>query len=46
MDSMVETLAEYAAGLRFRDLPPDVVHECKRKLIDTLGCAVGNFDSQ
>jgi len=43
---MIETLAEYAAGLRYKDLPPDVVHECKRKLIDTLGCAVGGFDSQ
>src|SRR5262245_7720499 len=46
MDSMIETLAEYAAGLRYKDLPPAVVHECKRKLIDTLGCAVGGFASQ
>ncbi|MBI2510066.1 MAG: MmgE/PrpD family protein [Betaproteobacteria bacterium] len=43
MDSMIERLAEYAAGLRYRDLPPEVVHECKRKLIDTLGCLAGGF---
>ena len=43
---MIERLAAYAAGLRYRDLPPDVVHECKRRLVDTLGCAIGGFDSQ
>lgn len=43
MDSMIERLAEYAAGLRYRDLPPETVHECKRKLIDTLGCLAGGF---
>jgi 2-methylcitrate dehydratase len=46
MDSMIERLAEYAAGLRYKDLPPETVHECKRRLIDTLGCAIGGFASQ
>jgi len=46
MDSMIEKLADYAAGLRYKDLPPEVVHECKRRLIDTLGCAVSGFASQ
>jgi 2-methylcitrate dehydratase len=46
MDSMIEKLAEYAAGLRYKDLTAEAVHECKRRLIDTLGCAVGGFDSQ
>jgi 2-methylcitrate dehydratase len=46
MDSMIESLAGYAAGLRYRDLPVEAVHECKRRLIDTLGCAVGGFDSK
>ena len=46
MDSMIEKLADYAAGLRYKDLPPEAVHECKRRLIDTLGCAVGGFTSQ
>lgn len=45
MDSMIERLAEYAAGLRFRDLTPEAVHECKRRLIDTLGCLAGGFDA-
>lgn len=34
-------LAEYAWGLGFGDLPADVVHEAKRRVIDSLGCALG-----
>jgi 2-methylcitrate dehydratase len=45
MDTTIEQLAEYASGLRYEDLPRDAVHECKRRLIDTLGCLVGGFDS-
>lgn len=43
MDRSTEALARYAADFRFGDLPADVVHETKRKLIDTLGCALGAF---
>ena len=46
MDSMIEQLAEYAAGLRYRDLTPEAVHECKRRLIDTLGCLAGGFGAR
>jgi 2-methylcitrate dehydratase len=46
MDSMIEELSDYAADLRYKDIPPEVVHECKRKLIDTLGCAIGGFNSK
>ena len=46
MDSMIEQLAEYAAGLRYKDLGPDTVHQCKRRLIDTLGCLAGGFDAR
>lgn len=34
-------LAEYVWGLGFGDLPPGVVHEAKRRVIDSLGCALG-----
>ena len=46
MDKATELLARYAAALRFEDLPPEVVHDAKRKLIDTLGCAIGAFDEE
>jgi 2-methylcitrate dehydratase len=45
MDSMIEQLAEYAVGLRYKDLSPEAVHQCKRRLIDTLGCLAGGFDA-
>jgi 2-methylcitrate dehydratase len=45
MDSTIERLADYAAGLRYEDLPRDAVHECKRRLIDTLGCLAGAFEA-
>jgi len=43
---MIERLADYATGLRYRDLPLEAVHECKRRLIDALGCVVGGFDAE
>lgn len=46
MDSMIEQLSEYASGLRYEALPREAVHECKRRLIDTLGCATGAFDAR
>ncbi len=46
MDQRIRELSEYAAGLTYDELPPAVVHECKRKLIDTLGCAIGAFDAE
>lgn len=39
-------LAEYAHGLQFTDLPDEVVHEVKRRLIDSIGCAIGAFNSE
>ena len=39
-------LAEYAASLRFEDLPAEVVHQTKRLVLDTLGCALGGVPSE
>src|SRR5262245_6853463 len=41
MSTLVARLSEYAAGLRYEDLPADVVRQTKRLIIDTLGCALG-----
>ena len=46
MGTIVESLSDYAASLRFEDLPPGVVHQAKRLLIDTLGCALGGFSGE
>ncbi|MDH7514870.1 MAG: MmgE/PrpD family protein [Bacteroidota bacterium] len=39
--SFSRTIAEFALNLRYEDLPPDVVHEVKRYLYDSVGCAYG-----
>lgn len=46
MDKTTELLSSYAHSLTFDDLGPEVVHQVKRTLIDTLGCAMGGFSSQ
>ena len=46
MTTMAETLSGYAASLRYEDLPDDTVHLAKRFIIDTLGCALGGYDSE
>ena len=46
MGTIVESLSDYAAALRFDDLPSDVVHQAKRLLIDTVGCAIGGFSGE
>ncbi len=40
MTSPSRRLAGFAAGLRFEDLPPPVVHQACRVVLDAVGCAV------
>jgi 2-methylcitrate dehydratase len=44
MDATTARLVEFASQARYSDLAPDLVYECKRRLIDTLACAVGAYD--
>ena len=46
MDRIVDYLTSYTIGLHFDDLPQPVVHQAKRMMMDTLGCAIGGYDSQ
>jgi 2-methylcitrate dehydratase len=39
-------MAEWAASLRFENLPPETVHQAKRFLLDSLACALGGFLQQ
>jgi 2-methylcitrate dehydratase len=36
-------IAEFAVGLKFEDLPEEVVQEVKRYLYDSIGCAYGAY---
>lgn len=38
-------LACYSSSLNFEDLPPEVVHEVKKRLIDSFACALGAYNS-
>src|SRR5438067_5743303 len=44
--TLAQRLAEYACALRFEDLSKQVVHEVKRRVIDSLGCALGAWNEQ
>jgi 2-methylcitrate dehydratase len=46
MDGTTEGLAQYASSLRYEGLSAGAVHEGKRHLIDSLGCAMGGSRSE
>ena len=44
--SLAHRLAEFACSLNFEDLSPEVVHEVKRRVIDSFGCALGAWHEE
>jgi 2-methylcitrate dehydratase len=44
--TLAHQLADYASALRFEDLSKEVVHEVKRRVIDSLGCALGAWKEE
>ena len=46
MDHSTKSIAEFAVRLDYADLPAEVVHDCKRRIIDTIGCAIAAFDDE
>jgi 2-methylcitrate dehydratase len=46
MDRTTELLSTYACRLTYQDLPPEVVQQVKRTLVDTFGCALGGFSAE
>jgi 2-methylcitrate dehydratase len=43
--ALAETLARYAASLKYEDIPEDVVRLAKRTILDTIGCTFGGYDA-
>ncbi|MDE2780491.1 MAG: MmgE/PrpD family protein [Chloroflexota bacterium] len=43
MDDTTKLLAEYSCDLTYEDLDAATVHQVKRTLIDTVGCAMGGY---
>jgi 2-methylcitrate dehydratase len=43
---LADRLARYCRSLRYSDLPETVVREVKRRVLDSLGCALGAWNAQ
>ncbi len=46
MNTLAKRLAAFAVALEYEDLPSAVIHEVKRRIIDSLGCALGALDAE
>ena len=46
MDKTTEILSNYACDLSYDHLPPEVIQQVKRTLVDTFGCAMGGYLSE
>lgn len=46
MTTIAERLATWSHQLHYKDIPPPVVHEVKRRVIDAMGCALGAYASE
>src|SRR5438270_878305 len=44
--SLAHQFAEYACALRFEDLLRETVHEVRRRVIDSIGCALGAWNEE
>jgi 2-methylcitrate dehydratase len=44
--TLAHQLAEFASTLRFNDLSKEVVHEVKRRVLDSIGCALGAWNEE
>jgi 2-methylcitrate dehydratase len=44
--TLAQQFAHYACSLRFEDLSKEVVHEVKRRVIDSIGCALGAWNEE
>lgn len=44
--SISRTISEFAVNLQHKDLPKEVIHEVKRYLYDSMGCAFGGYHTK
>jgi 2-methylcitrate dehydratase len=42
--NLAERLADYVHSITYKALPENVVHETKKRIVDSLGCAIGAFN--
>ncbi|MGE5411691.1 MAG: MmgE/PrpD family protein [Clostridiales bacterium] len=44
--SISRQISEFAVNLKYEDLPAEVIHEVKRYLYDSVGCAYGGYHTK
>ncbi|MDZ7624855.1 MAG: MmgE/PrpD family protein [Ignavibacteriaceae bacterium] len=44
--SISRIISEFAVNLQYKDLPKEVIHEVKRYLYDSFGCAFGGYHTK
>ena len=44
--NLATELASYVHSVNYRDIPEKVLHETKKRVIDSLGCAIGAFEAE
>lgn len=44
--SISRQISEFAVNLKYEDLPAEVIHEVKRYLYDSIGCAYGGYHTK
>lgn len=42
-ETITARMAQWAAHVRFEDLSTEAMHQCKRFLLDSVGCALGGY---
>ncbi|HEV7821579.1 MAG TPA: MmgE/PrpD family protein [Burkholderiales bacterium] len=46
MDATLQKLTDFICTLGYADLTPGAIHECKRRFIDSLACAIGGYNAE
>lgn len=44
--TVTQQLSEFTSDVRYADLPPEVAHQSKRLILDSLGCAIGGSQTE
>ncbi len=46
MDATLKKITDFTFGLEYDDLTPEAIHECKRRFIDSIACAIGGYTAE
>ena len=43
---IAEELSQYTFSVKYPEIPENIVHESKKRIIDALGCGIGAFTAE